>query len=191
MSDDDNERDSGGVQYENAFNLDSEWGPARLDRRHQFNGYAVFFLPYGLDISTGFRFQSGLPIDASIGRDINSSLGGSDRPYSAPGVPFERNGFRDEAFKEVNFRAQWGPRFNGNNRVLLTFDVFNVFNAENIRLSGTTVTNYCAGTAPDNCGFEAPTNPNFLQVKDANGNYIQTNIPGAPRQVQLGVRFEF
>jgi hypothetical protein len=74
--------------------------------------------------------------------------------------------------------------------------VFNVFDADNIRLSGfsnTTVTNYCAGTAPDNtdCGFGPPTNPNFLQVKDANGNYITTNVPGAPRQVQLGLRFEF
>jgi hypothetical protein len=191
MSDDDNERDSAGVQYENTFNLDPEWGPARLDRRHQFNGYAVFFLPFDVDLSTGFRFLSGLPIDAAIGRDINNSLGGTDRPYSAPGVPFERHGFRDESFKEVNFRAQWGPRFGTDNRVLVTFDVFNVFDADNIRLSGATVTNYCAGTAPDDCGFGPPTNPNFLQVKDASGNYITTNIPGAPRQVQLGLRFEF
>jgi hypothetical protein len=191
MSDDDNERDSGGVLYENAFNLEPEWGPARLDRRHQFNGYALFFLPYGVDVSTGFRVMSGLPIDATIGRDINNSLGGSDRPYSGPGQPFQRNGFRDEPFREVNFRAQWGPRFANGNRALFSFEVFNVFNAENIRLSGTTVTNYCAGTAPDDCGFGPPTNPNFLAVKDVNGNYIQTNIPGAPRQVQLGVRFEF
>jgi hypothetical protein len=195
MSDDDNERDSGGVQYENAFDLRSEWGAARLDRRHQFNGYAVFFLPYGLDLSTGFRFLSGLPIDASIGRDINSSLGGADRPYSAPGVPFERNAFRDAAFREVNFRAQWGPRFNGSNRVLFTLDLFNVFDADNVRIftatGGTTSTNYCATPAPDDCGFGAPTNPNFLKLKDANGNYITTNIPGAPRQLQLGVRFEF
>lgn len=192
MSNDDNERDSGGVLYENAFNLGSEWGPARLDRRHQFNGFAVFYLPYGLDLSTGFRLLSALPIDASFGRDINASLGGSDRPYSAPGVPFQRNAFRDKPFKEVNFRAQWGPRFNGgSNRVLFTFELFNALNAENIRLSGTTVTNYCAGTAPDDCGFSSPTNPNFLKVKDASGNYITTNIPGAPRQIQLGVRFEF
>jgi hypothetical protein len=191
MSDDDNERDSGGVLFENTFDLGPEWGPARLDRRHQFNGYAVFFLPYNVDLSTGFRFLSGLPIDAAIGRDINNSLGGADRPYSAPGVPFQRNGFRDESFKEVNFRGQWGPRFGGSNRVLVTFDVFNLFDADNIRLTGATVTNYCAGTAPDDCGFGPPTNPNFLQVKDASGNYITTNVPGAPRQVQLGLRFEF
>ena len=193
MSDDDNERDSGGVQYENAFDLDSEWSAARLDRRHQFNGYALFYLPYGFDVSTSAKFLSGIPIDATMGRDINASLGGPDRPYSGPGQPFQRNAFRDLAFKEVNFRAQWGPRFAaaGRNRLLLTFEVFNVFDADNIRLSGTTVTNYCAGTAPDDCGFGAPTNPNFLAVKDASGNYITTNIPGAPRQVQLGVRYEF
>jgi hypothetical protein len=191
ISDDDNERDSGGVQFENTFNLDPEWGPARLDRRHQVNGYALFFLPYGFDVSTTVKALSGLPIDATIGRDINNSLGGSDRPYSAPGVPFQRNGFRDLPFREVNFRAQWGPKLTGRNRAVVTFEVFNLFNAENIRLASNTVTNYCAGTAPDDCGFGAPTNPNFLQTRDTNGNLILTNIPGAPRQVQLGVRFEF
>ena len=194
MSDDDNERDSGGMLVENSFNLEPEWGPARLDRRHQFNGYAVFFLPHGIDTSAGFRFQSALPVDASIGRDINSSLGGADRPYSAPGVPFTRNGFRNLPFKEVNFRVQWGPRFS-DKRVMFTAEVFNVLNWDNVQLftatGGTTSTNYCSTPAPDDCGFGPPTNPNFLQAKDASGNYITTNTPGAPRQVQLGIRFEF
>src|SRR5262249_53446808 len=52
MSDDDNERDSGGVQYENGFDLGPEWSPARLDRRHQFNGFVQFNLPYHIDAST-------------------------------------------------------------------------------------------------------------------------------------------
>jgi len=197
MSDDDNERDSGGVQYENTYDLSPEWGPARLDRRHQFNGYAVVFMPYGFDVSGGFRFLSGVPIDASFGRDINNSRGGVDRPYSGPGQPFTRNGFRNEPFKEVNFRVQWGLDFAGSRKVLLTADFFNIFNWENIQLAGTAVTNYCAGTAPDDCGFGAPTNPNFLSLTDQNptsatfGQLIRTNSPGAPRQVQLGVRFQF
>jgi hypothetical protein len=195
MSDDDNERDSGGMLVENSFNLEPEWGPARLDRRHQFNGYAVFFLPHGVDTSAGFRFQSALPVDASIGRDINNSLSGVDRPYSAPGVPFQRNAFRNLPFKEVNFRLQWGPRFNGEKRVFITAEVFNVLNWDNVQLftatGGTTSTNYCSTPAPDDCGFGPPTNPNFLQARDPSGNYITTNTPGAPRQVQLGVRFEF
>jgi hypothetical protein len=197
MSDDDNERDSGGVAYEDYYNLDPEWGPSRLDRRHQFNGFVVFNLPYNVDLSSGFRFLSGLPIDATMGRDANNSRGGADRPYSAPGVPFERNSFRNEPFKEVNVRAQWGLDFAGGKRMLVTADLFNLFNWDNIQLSGTAVTNYCAGSAPADCGFGAPTNPNFLSLVNntpgspTQGQLIQTNNPGAPRQVQVGVRFEF
>jgi hypothetical protein len=197
MSDDDNERDSGGPQYENLFNLDSEWGPARLDRRHQVNGYALFFMPYGFDASTGFKLLSAVPIDAAFGRNINNTQGGPDRPYSAPGVPFQRNAFRNEPFKEVNLRLQWGLNLAEGRRVKFTWEVFNLFNWDNIQLSGSAVTNYCAGTAPDDCGFGAPTNPNFLSLIDNTpgsatfGQLIQTNNPGAPRQMQLGVRFEF
>jgi len=197
MSDDDNERDSGGPGYENAFDLSPEWAPARLDRRHQFNGYVMFFLPYHFDVSTGFRALSGLPIDATMGRDANGDRGGPDRPFSAPGVPFQRNAFRNEPFKEVNLRVQWGRDIGGRRRVLATAEVFNLFDWDNIQLSGTTVTNYCAGTAPDDCGFGAPTNLNFLSLVDNNpasstfGQLIRTNNPGAPRQVQLGLRFQF
>jgi hypothetical protein len=197
MSDDDNERDSGGVQYENGFDLGPEWSYARLDRRHQFNGYALFFLPYNFDVSTGFRFQSGRPVDATFGRDVNQSQGGPDRPYSAPGVPFERNAFRNEPLKDVTFRVQWGARFAGTRELLLTAEIFNLFNWDNIQLDGTTVTNYCSGTAPLDCGFGSPTNPNFLSLTDNNpnsatsGQLIQTNIPGAPRQIQLGLRLRF
>ncbi|MCV6069451.1 hypothetical protein OFP26_28120, partial [Escherichia coli] len=35
-SDDDNERDAGGVLYDNPYDLTTEYGPARFDRRHQF-----------------------------------------------------------------------------------------------------------------------------------------------------------
>lgn len=197
MSDDDNERDSGGVQFENAFDLGPEWSPARLDRRHQFNGYVMFFLPAQFDVTAGYRFLSGLPFDAAFGRDINNSLGGPDRPSSAPGVPFERNGFRNEPFKEVSLKVQWGLEFAGTRKLLLTAEVFNLFNWDNLQLAGATVANYCSGTAPDDCGFGAPTNPNFLSLTDNNpssstfGQLLQTNIPGAPRQIQLGLRLLF
>jgi hypothetical protein len=201
MSDDDNERDSGGVQFENGYNLAPEWSPARLDRRHQFGGYAMFFLPKGFDVTTGYRFQSGLPIDAAFGRDVNNSRGGPDRPYSAPGVPFQRNGFRNLSFKEVNIKAQWGYTLGAGKRVVLTAEFFNLFNWDNMQIASPTgggaSTNYCATPAPLDCGFGAPTNPNFLSVTDnvpgsaTFGQLIQTNTPGSPRQVQLGARFEF
>ena len=116
-SDDDNERDSGGPGAANTYDLTPEWGAARLDRRHQFNGYAMAFLPFNFDVSAGFRFLSALPIDATMGRDADGSRGGPDRPYSAPGVSFVRNGFRNEPFKEVNLRVNWGLTFGGDNAV--------------------------------------------------------------------------
>ncbi len=142
------------------------------------------------------RALTGVPIDATFGRDINLSQGGPDRPYSAPGVPFQRNAFRNLGFKDVNLRLQWRPSIGGRS-VSLMADFFNVFNWNNIQLSGGTVTNYCAGTAPLDCGFGAPTNPNFLSTTDQTpgsatlGQLIQTNTSGAPRQIQLGFRFKF
>ncbi|MBK5299332.1 MAG: TonB-dependent receptor [Vicinamibacteria bacterium] len=200
MSDDDNERDSGGQGAANAFDFGPEWGPARLDRRHQFNGYVLFFLPYKIDLSASFRAYSGRPVDATLGTDTGVGNGdriNTDRPYSAPGVSFQRNAFRNESIKDVNLRAQWKFDLNGGRRLLLTFDAFNVFNWDNLELSGTTVTNYCAAPIASNCGFGEPTNPNFLSLTDQVptstrvGQLLLNNLPGAPRQIQLGVRFQF
>jgi hypothetical protein len=203
-SDDDNERDAGGLNYENAYDLGPEWGPSRLDRTHQFNGYMVYFLPKGFDVTTGFRILSGRPIDAAMGRDANGDGNNStnnnfslDRPFSAPGVSFQRNSFRNRPFKEVNLRLQWKWNIHNNQSLILSADAFNVFNWDNIELAGSTVQNYCAGTAPNDCGFGPPTNPNFLQTIDQNptstrrGQLLLNNNPGAPRQFQLGVRFQF
>jgi hypothetical protein len=155
------------------------------------------YLPYNIDLSTGFRFLSGLPIDATMGRDADGSRNGPDRPYSAPGVSFVRNGFRNEPFKEVNLRANWGLTFAGGRQMIVSAEVFNAFNWDNLQLAGVGVTNYCAGTAPADCGFGPPTNPNFLSLTDniptspTFGQLLRTNNPGAPRQIQLGLRFLF
>ena len=200
MSDDDNERDSGGQGAANAFDFGPEWGPARMDRRHQFNGYVLFFLPFHTDLSASFRALSGRPIDATLGTDTGVGNGdriNTDRPYSAPGVSFQRNAFRNESIKDVNLRAQWKFDFNGTKRVVFTIDTFNLFNWDNIELSGTTVTNYCSTPAPLDCGFSASTNPNFLSLTDQVptstrfGKLLLNNVPGSPRQIQLGARFRF
>jgi hypothetical protein len=203
-SDDDNERDAGGPNYQNAFDMADEWGLARLDRTHQFNGYMLYILPAGFDVTTGFRFLSGRPITAAMGTDANADGQNStsnnfalDRPYSAPGVSFPRNSFRNTAFKEVNLRVQWKWNIRGSQSLILSAEAFNVFNWDNIELAGTTVQNYCAAPVPADCGFGAPTNPNFLQLVDQNpassrrGQLLLSNNPGSPRQLQLGIRFQF
>ena len=197
LSDDDNERDAGGYTFENEYNLAPEYSYARLDRRHQFSGGVVFFLPAQVEAATGFQLRSGVPIDASMGADTNEDRGGPDRPFSAPGVPFKRNAFRNQPTYNVNLHLQKNFGFAQKQKLALMLDVFNLFNFDNIQYAGSQVTNYCASPVPATCGFDAPSNPNFLQVIDQNptsttfGKYLLNNNPGEPRQVQLGLRFTF
>ena len=71
-------------------------------------------------------------------------------------------------FKEVNLRAQWKWNFRKSQSLIFSAEAFNVFNWDNIELAGATVQNYCAAPVPADCGFGAPTNPNFLQLVDQN-----------------------
>jgi hypothetical protein len=191
LSNDDNERDAGGIAYENGFNLGPEFNYSRLDRRHQFVANTVFFLPLGFEAASTMRFLSGLPIDATMGADSNEDIGGPDRPYSAAGVPFKRNAFRNEPVYNVDLRLQKGIGFGEQRRMIFSVEFFNLFNWENVQLSGAQVTNYCAAPVPTNCGFGAPTNPNFLQIKNAAGTYLFNNNPGQVFQMQLGARLQF
>lgn len=191
LSNDDNERDAGGIAYENAYNLAPEFSFSRLDRRHQFVANTVVFLPMGIEASSAIRMRSGLPVDAAVGSDFNEDIGGPDRPYSAAGVPFKRNAFRNLATYEIDLRLQKGISFGDQRRLIFSAEFFNLLNAENIQLNGAQVFNYCAAPVARDCGFSAPTNANFLRVKDVNGNYLLNNNPGAAFQVQLGARLQF
>ncbi|HWP42253.1 MAG TPA: hypothetical protein VNO14_03385, partial [Blastocatellia bacterium] len=204
LSDDDNERSAGGVTYENAFDQSPEYHDAVLDRRHQFVASPVLFLPYGVDISSAIRFRSGRPIDVNMGNivgtsnnDANQDFGGPDRPYLAPGVPFKRNSFRNRAIYDWDLRVQKRFSLGEVPRLVLSLELFNVLNLDNIELAGNAVTNYCDAPAPLDCGFLAPTNPNFLQLIDQSpnsprrGSLLLNNNPGAPFQMQFGARFQF
>ena len=137
MSDDDNERDSGGVLFENTFNLDSEWGPARLDRRHQFNGYAVFFLPVRrrpvdrlpLPVRAADR-RSDRSRHQQQPRRLRSSLQRSRRAVPAQRLP-------RRAVQGSQLPRAVGTALRRRTTACSSpFDVFNVFDADNIRLSG-------------------------------------------------------
>ncbi|HXG65486.1 MAG TPA: carboxypeptidase regulatory-like domain-containing protein [Blastocatellia bacterium] len=202
LSTTDNEREAGGVQYEDAFNTGPEYGPSNLDRRHQFTLNPVFNLPYGFDVSSAVRLRSGRPIDASFGSDANEDRGGPDRPYLGPGVPFTRNSFRNRALYDIDLRVQKRFQLGETSRFIFSWEIFNVLNLENIELDGSAVTRFCnnapnSSAAPADCGFFAPTNPNFLQLRDRNptstrfGQLLLNNRAGNPFQMQIGARFQF
>jgi hypothetical protein len=198
LSDDDNEADIGGMVAENAYDLRPEYSFARLDRRHQVLGGAVLLLPHGIGAAVTLQFRSGLPVDARFGNDANDDRSnGADRPYRAPGVPFERHLFRNRSTSTVDLHLSKSVATTKSRSVAVSVDVFNLFNASNIQYAGSEVTNYCAAPVPASCGFDPPSNPNFLQVVDRDqasgtaGQYLLTNTPGDPRQVQIGVRLSF
>jgi hypothetical protein len=197
IGDDDNERDASGFRYENAFDTRPEYADSNIDRRHQFVASPVFFLPHGIDLASAFRAFSGFPVDAGSGlTDPNEDRGGPDRPYLGPGVPFRRNGFRNQAVYFVDVHGAKRFTFAENKRLVFTVDIFNLFNTQNIQLSGSAVTNLCSPTTAS-CGFAGVTNPNFLQLIDRNpasarfGKYLLNNNPGPPFQMQFGARFQF
>ncbi len=206
-SDDDNERLASGFDYDNGFNLGPEYGFSRLDARHNAQVNGLIDLPFGFTISSLGRFRSGRPIDALVGfSDINgdnNSFG--DRAFQAPGVPFQRNSFRDRRQLNVDLRVAklfhlpWEGK-----TVSVSADFFNLFNAANILYqSGTPspfqpTTNY--GLGVDTAGNVLPAATAFRQLTDtSNPNFCSKssscyntfNSPGSPFTAQLGVRFQF
>ncbi|MBI3650291.1 MAG: TonB-dependent receptor [Acidobacteria bacterium] len=197
LSNTDNEREAGGVQYDDAFDTSSEYGPSNLDRRHQFTASPVFYLPFGIDLAAALRLRSGRPINATVPSDANGDGNFNDRPYRAAGIPYERNAFRNRALYDVDLRVQKRIQLSENKRLLFTAEVFNILNLNNIELAGSTVTNYCSSPTKLDCGFLAPDNPNFLSLTEKNptnarfGKLLLSNNSGSPFQVQLGARFQF
>ena len=218
FSDDDNERDATGVLYDNPLNLSTEYWYSKLDRRHQFVANPLFFLPHDIEVSSGIRFRSGVPINATVGTDTINAGGNGDgntneRPFMAFGVEYPRNFFRNRPLYDMDLRVQKGFRFGESKKLVISMEIFNLLNRSNMQFAGSGVTNFCRTTVDtpnqlpavslSRCGLDGATNVNFLNLYDqrqtlnstvtANPLFGQLNLsntPGAPvQQVQLGARF--
>jgi hypothetical protein len=192
-SDDDNERTAGGFIYNNAYNFQQEYGYSDFDRRHQVAGYAVAFLPLGIEASaTGF-VRSGSPIDPLVGSDVNGDASNYDRAYQAVGVPFARNSFRNYAVKNVNFRFLKDFVIKEGMRLQFSTELFNMFNFDNVIVQNGVSNanqNYGFGIAAD--GSTAPPLAAFRRLKLPNGQYDPNNTQfGYPFQAQFGLRLFF
>jgi hypothetical protein len=200
-SDDDNERDSGGQSAVNAFNLQDEYGYARLDARHLFVFNSVVQFPWDFQVSGLARLRSGRPLDPSSTVDSNGDDIFNDRPFLKPGVPFARNSFRDRPNYNVDMRVskrislpKEGVFFN------ITVDFFNIFDIDNVTF-GSFMARYGAGVS--STGALVTPNSTFMQLyspsscltaTNPTGNkscYDTRNLPGLPFQMQVGVRFQF
>ena len=203
-SDDDNERDSGGVAFANPYDLTNEYNYSRLDRTHQFVANPVFFLPLGFEVSSAIRLRSGTPINTYIGTDANGDNVFNDRPLLVPGVELQRNYYRNRSLYDVDMRVQKGFSFAEDKRLVFSAEFFNILNRPNIvfPFPGTNSTSgalaqYCS-VGSQLCGIDGISNLNFLQIREQNpasANFGKINLATNPGsqvfQVQLGARFQF
>jgi hypothetical protein len=219
LDSDSTERNATFASYDNAFDLGPEYNYGALDRRHVFAVNTVLHAPFGFELAANGRYLSGAPIDVSVSSivapagsgltaaqyaalvtiqgstsgDLNQDAGNfNDRPYVAPGVSSLRNSFRNKPLKFLDLRVQRNFRFGEKYELAPSVELFNLFDFQNITLASTTATNYGNPGVNEKTGeVLAPSNPTFLAIRDANGNLLLTNNPGAPFQVQFGVRFKF
>lgn len=190
-SDDDTERDATGYNYQNAYNFRPEYNYARLDVRHDFTANSVVFLPWGFQVAGIFRARTGLPMDSITGADTDgdgNSFG--DRPYSAPGVPFQRNQFRNRGFRNVDLRVLKDIRLSDTVKFQFSTELFNLFNFENVVYGGNTNV-YGLGIDPATGGVLAPGS-GFQRLRNDDGTYNTQNVQlGTPLQAQFGLRLIF
>ncbi len=196
-SDDDNERDSGGVLYDDPFSRRGEYYASRLDRTHNFTATPIFFLPWGVDVSSGIRLRSGSPLNPVIGAptDLNGDNNGSnERPYFVPGIEIPRNYYRNRPIYDVDLRVQ--KRISLGETAKLTFsgEIFNILKRSNLQIGQSTAsgspTLYCRsagntgieqpgqgpGATLSRCGLDGATSSNFLQLIDQ--RRVLTNAAG-------------
>lgn len=188
-SDDDSERDAGGFQYVNSFNLKPEYYFSNLDIRHNFTGNASYELPFGFTISGIVRNRSGLPLSPRTNNDENRDNVFNDRPYRGPNDPFPRNYFRNRGFGTTDMRLLKTFTIKERVRIQFSVEAFNIFNLDNVVFAGTGSI-YGNGFLPN--GTTAPVAADFMRLRNTDGTYNRQNAQlGNPRQLQGGLRFFF
>ncbi len=188
-SDDDNERDSGGQGAMNSFNYKQDYAYSSIDARHVFGTYAVYKLPLGFEVSGLFRMRSGLPLNPRTGADTNGDGAATDRALQSPGVPLNRNSFRNRATFGDDLRVMKGFRLGEGRKLQLSAEFFNLFNIDNVIFAGT---GNIYGLGVNAQGQTIAPDARWLVLKTPDGRYsTQNQQVGFPFQVQFGARYFF
>jgi hypothetical protein len=187
----DSERGFTSIRYADVSNLQSEYAYSNIDEPNQFWTNGVYNFPLGFEAGFSMRFTSGRPLNAVAGKDVNGDGQNTDRPI-INGVLMQRNAFRNYGFKDIDLRAQKNfvlPNERGT--IALSVEFFNLTNFANVQLAGPQLTYGLGDQIIGNTLVHAGPLPAFDQLKNAQGQYIQTNSAGDPFQAQLGLRYSF
>lgn len=166
-----------------ANNFDAEWGPSINDRTHVINAVFTYFPFKGLSVTVASLIQSGQPInripDASVYG--TADLNGDGRSF---GAAYTGNSDRQPGETRNNDRLPWSNNFDasvqyafqlkGSQKLVVSADVFNFFNTEN--LSGYS---------------NNATQSNQIQTGSVASGVLVRKNAGPPRQFQFGLRYAF
>lgn len=146
---------------ENQPNGPEEWGPIDTDERHRLFVSGIVELPFGIQFSAMFRFNTPRPYNIYDSNDPNDD-GYSDLPF---GIPHRMYGRGDDNFSQLDFRLSKFFRFSNRYEIEIIAELFNAFNTVNFR-----------GYAGDVATPETYGQPSYTTM---------------PLEAQLGLRFRF
>ncbi|MGH7577660.1 MAG: hypothetical protein ACREM1_21375 [Longimicrobiales bacterium] len=145
--------------------------PTTADERWRTVLSGIGELPYGLTLSTVAIFAAPRPYVGTVGRDVNFNnnfsddfIGGPDDRIIRPEASWEN------LYRTVDMRLAKHFPLGGGRRATVSLEAFNIFNWDNISSWG--------GRQTDAAG-------------DPITNFGQPTGVYAPRQAQVGIRYEF
>jgi hypothetical protein len=163
---------SGDIRYLGALGA----GPLPLDRPHEVKVFGTYAFKYGLNVGANISLSSGKPLTEFAASPAYDSPG--EIPMTARGVGFTTvDGFQTRSPVDAitSVHGDWNLHLRGSTRVILSADVFNLFNQQ-------TVLDY----DPDFETTFGAINPDLGQPSRLNLAQLQT-----PRQIRFGIRYQF
>lgn len=151
-------------------------GPLPLDRRHQVKLFGNYQFPLAINVGAGLAITSGKPLTALAAHPVYGSSG--EIPETPRGAGFETvDGFRTRTRPQFTTSVHVDYRLNTHKsqNIVLIADAFNLFNQQR-----------AIDYDPDTQTSFPVLNPDFGQPSRTNLAQLQT-----PRQIRLGVRYEF
>ncbi|HYJ45366.1 MAG TPA: TonB-dependent receptor, partial [Pyrinomonadaceae bacterium] len=181
---------------ENQINPELDYGRADTDIRHRFVFSPVYewgrikwsenavaralFSDY--TISSIIQFQSGTPYSALVGGDPNND--GNRANDRLPGTV--RNQFTTPAVYQFDARLTRAISLRENMRLRLIVEGFNIFNRSNVATANNIFFNFAGGALARPSAVTAFGTPRSFQSPASGTTTFVT-----PRQLQLGVKFDF
>lgn len=157
-----NNTDGIGFFPQNQYSYTGEWGRASYDRRQRLDVEETYSAPAGFELGAALALYSGRPYSITLGQDIYHDAMTNARPAGVPRNSAQAPGYADvDLDLSRDFPLRAGE---GAPALNLSLSAFNVFNRVN---RGVPIGNL--------------SSPFFGQAISAD----------SPRQLQLGLRFEF